>query len=480
MFSARSFCFCSDTPIRNSFLSLGPPPASMEALLRQPVAPASRSELLASRRAETTNELQTMYNTWERSNPVWAKRLTGKEAAAALGYSGARESSFASRAEMNDSRRLEQRTTAYRSSGLSEELQAELTAHDPWAMKTSISRDAANPTLTYVEDPKFRSRSELFAARRADNVRTLDEGAERNKRVGKLDAEGRVQQRIDRNIAFMQAATGEGKSRSRAEMLDARRRERADKALADYSSFQPQQPPTYSSQPEPFWKLDKAHEQQQKQQAGIGSNEESGGSVTSAVRAATLPNGSVSAEVLANERKWWVKPEHYPLVAPSAPINNEPFKLPSSDTQFLQRKLSSGPKREQRGYAPDSRPIADKITSIPPPSLAEAIQRDPFRQYSGAAFKFMPQEPREIVQGSSDTNADGYEFTQPLYSSFTADKTFKPLLLPARPKQRAVPAPRERKPTAQPNPRFGNTGPQQIRAPSKADADLRQMTMPRN
>jgi len=157
-----------------------------------------------------------------------------------------------------------------------------------------------------------------------------------------------------------------------------------------------------------------------------------------------------------------VKPEHYPKVAPAQPARDDPFKLASDDRSYLHRKLSSGPKKDQRGYPADARAIADKVTALPPPSLAEAMERNPFRQYSGATFKFLPHEPREMVPGSSDTNADGYEFTQPLYSSFTADRTFQPPRLPQRPAQRAIPVARERRPTTQQGPggaRFGNTGP---------------------
>ena len=49
------------------------------------------------------------------------------------------------------------------------------------------------------------------------------------------------------------------------------------------------------------------------------------------------------------------------------------------------------------------------------------------------------EQPREIMTGQPDvmSNFDGYEFTQPLYSSFTADKTFQPQKLPPRPQPRS-------------------------------------------
>uniref|UniRef100_A0A7S2BLS4 Uncharacterized protein n=1 Tax=Haptolina brevifila TaxID=156173 RepID=A0A7S2BLS4_9EUKA len=151
--------------------------------------------------------------------------------------------------------------------------------------------------------------------------------------------------------------------------------------------------------------------------------------------------------MLNSSKKWWVKPEFYPKVCPEHPPMPDPFKVSAEDTKFLHRKLSSGAKKAQRGYPLESRIIAGKITDQAAPSLADATMRvadKPFRQHTGATFKFMPSEPREILPGTTDSNTDGYEFTQPLYSSFTADRTFVPPKLPPRAHQRARPAMRER------------------------------------
>ena len=79
--------------------------------------------------------------------------------------------------------------------------------------------------------------------------------------------------------------------------------------------------------------------------------------------------------------------------------------------------------------------------------------------------------------GASDTNAEGYEFTLPLYSSFTADRTFVPPKLPPRPALvRDVPVKRERRPATgvvATAPSFGNTGP----AAARSMAKERPMTM---
>ena len=65
---------------------------------------------------ETTTQLQHRYDDWESQNPVWARRLTGPDAAAALGYTGEREAEFGSRREMMHARRTAQRAAAMKAS----------------------------------------------------------------------------------------------------------------------------------------------------------------------------------------------------------------------------------------------------------------------------------------------------------------------------------------------------------------------------
>jgi len=122
--------------------------------------------------------------------------------------------------------------------------------------------------------------------------------------------------------------------------------------------------------------------------------------------------------------------------------------LPTRDARLSRRhrKLSSGPKRSQRGYPSETRHVAEKITNQPPPPSFE-LPTDPrmaqFHQTTSAAFKFLAAEPRD-VHSQDQTSADGYEFTQPLYSSFSADKTFQPRKLPPRPPYDIGAATRER------------------------------------
>ena len=441
-------------------------------------APRTRSALLAARRAESANILQTNYNVWEAENPAWARRLTGPAAAAALGYTGEGNSNWTCRSEMIHARKTASRQQAMKASGFDMATQRKLTSHELDALNTSISRVTTDPSLKWNDAPDVKSRSQLRAERRSENVRTLDEATERNERDGVLGAEARVQKRIDQNIVYLQAAPV---GQSRAELLASRRAERANAALSAYQAHTPQQPPKFADQPQPFWQLKRelgdgrkpaeyttstefatttsfqtAAKHAAKEASRINATLPPDAPEVQAANALAertaalahpaptssstpelLPNGSQSVEMLRARQRWWSKPDVYPAVTPAVPRSEDPFKLASDDNSYLNRKLSSGPKRAQRGYPQETMQIAEKLTSMPPPSLLETVQDDPrmqpFRQYTGAAFKFMPSEPREVVPGQDAANFDGYEFTQPLYSSFTQDKTFAVPKLPPRP-----------------------------------------------
>ena len=479
------------------------------------VPPArTRSELLSRRRQELSDGYQNTYNKWEHENPAWARRLTGPAAAAALGYGGGGDCPFPSRRDMLLERRQTQRINAMKASGFDDETQQKLTAFPLDAITTSLSRPTEDPSLRWVEEPAHKSRSALRAERRADNVRTLDAATERNVREGKLDAEQRVQHRIDMNIAYLQAAPV---GQSRDELLANRRKQRASDALAAYTAYKPPQPSTFASQEEPFWKLNRAvapkcdytsstehatrsmlntgaakaaehatilspaaaeadapphAEAAASAAANHAANAAAAAAVPSCASASApelLPNGSQSAEMLHARQKWWAKPDVYPAVGPREPRQEEPFKLQAGDMRYMHRKLSSGPKRSQRGYPVETRQVAEKLTLMPPPSLAHFTdaERKPFQAYTGATFKFLPSEPREVVPGQDQTSFDGYEFTQPLYSSFTADKTFQPPRLPPRPKPRqGAVALRERVRPSTTDGRAARSGPMPSTAPN--------------
>ena len=344
-------------------------------------------------------------------------------------------------------------------------------------------------------------------------MRALSDAQQHNERDGKPGAEARVQRRIDQNIVFLQQAPiGE----SRTALLERRKAERGKAALDAYQSYQQPQHPTFASQPEPFWKLQRERgDGRQPREYTTTTEALTRATLTAAANASAaeaarmratlpaespavavatdraaqsaavanatasapelLPNGSQSFEMLRARQQWWAKPDVYAAVGPPRPRAEEPFKLAIDDHDYLHRKLSSGPKKAQRGYPIETRQIAEKITGMPPPAIGADMFDDPrmapFRQYTGATFKFLPSEPREDVPGQDVTSFDGYEFTQPLYSSFAADKTFQPPKLPPRPVRNpraGAPALRERtRPSTTTGARFDATrGTQPSSAPS--------------
>ena len=138
--------------------------------------PISRSELLARRRAESSNYLQGTYDEWEAANPVWARRLTGTAAAAALGIDTS-DGDSRSRIGMMQERRVASRDLAMNSSGYAPTIQAQLCAHEPNQLHTSLARQTEDLPLEYVERPRNSTRLELMGERNRELVQSLTASA---------------------------------------------------------------------------------------------------------------------------------------------------------------------------------------------------------------------------------------------------------------------------------------------------------------
>ena len=85
----------------------------------------------------------------------------------------------------------------------------------------------------------------------------------------------------------------------------------------------------------------------------------------------------------------------------------------------------------------------EKVTSAPAPPLVdntlgpEMVERQKFRQFTDPQFKFGREEPKDTaIYLANPAMADGYEFVQPLYSSFCKGKVYVPPKLPPRPRNR--------------------------------------------
>ena len=103
----------------------------------------------------------------------------------------------------------------------------------------------------------------------------------------------------------------------------------------------------------------------------------------------------------------------------------EPYK----PAEFsLKTKLSSGPKKYQRGYPPGAdKALANKVTDDPaPPRYTRAERGGPpqIPKFTNQTFGFVP--PEERIANGDVPASDGIKFTEPLYSSFTKDGIFPP------------------------------------------------------
>ena len=304
----------------------------------QHLAPSTRSELLDRRRNESRDILQGSYDSWEAANPVWAQRLTGKDAAAALGIdTSAGPSDAGSRRAMMQQRKVTSREQALQASGFAPSVQEQLNAHEPNQLHTSIARATEDLSMDWVHDPRNRTRAELIQERKQTHVKELQAMSE-----SRPDANARVQQRMDNSIQSMLSAPP---GKSRAALLAARRQRRAVENEDLAAAYGVDPAATFAAQAAPFWQLNrnKGHE----------------------VEVQERPAYEGSHEQMKTAHRWYARAEMYPRLHPDAPRYAEPFKLAQEDMRYLQRKLSSGPRKAQRGYPPEARTVADKVAPQP-------------------------------------------------------------------------------------------------------------------
>ena len=409
-----------------------PPPAPLESA--RPHRPSTRSELFRLRREQgiAENEAARAGN----DAPFWAKSLSGVEAATALGF--ATGGAGTTRRELMLARKLE--------------AMADPEAGVPGVLVTSLARDYKDPGFDYVREPAVSTRSTLRAKRRQENVEELTKQGARDH----VDMEARVQQRIDASIQRM-LSIPPGKTRS--QLMQSRRDDRVAEAETSVPKIDPNVP-RYSQQPAGFWTLEPAQPQQDgfltetaqsqlnvAQPAGLPPGAEAPAPAPGATAAdanalfaaeaaaanlarvhASAVRSARSLEQLQTNRRWWARPAGYPRVlepSAAARMSVEPYK----PAEFsLKTKLSSGPKKYQRGYPPGAdKALANKVTDDPaPPRYTRAERGGPpqIPKFTNQTFGFVP--PEERIANGDVPASDGIKFTEPLYSSFTKDGIFPP------------------------------------------------------
>ena len=416
----------------------------------EPQERLTRSALIAARRAETGAELQQQYDVWADRNPVWAPRVAGPEAAAALGYvSGGVRSGPATRKEMMLERKKENLKIAVASSGFDQDTQAAIcSVCDQPELVTNLVRDAVDPTVAWVEKPRFASRTELREHNKQAGLAHIDAALAKYARDGHMgaqachlaltvtvkrnpnphpnrnpdpdpsrnrkpspDLQARSDMRVDQSIQAMFEAGG---GATRSGLLASRRRQRMDEveAAAELHGHAPV--PQFAEQPAPFWHVGQP------------------GSAAAARADGTNTRRAMSSEQLKSDQRWFAKPEQYPVVSPAEPRADDAFKLSAAEKRFLTRKLSSGPKRAQRGYPPELVALTEKVTAAPAPALPARAQTAAVpgkraavrpQRFSEMVFRFLP--PEERMDAGQGPQTDGLQFTRPLYSSFTKSGIFE-------------------------------------------------------
>eukprot|EP00965_Chrysotila_dentata_P158601 5238803-Pleurochrysis_carterae.AAC.1 len=139
--------------------------------------PTTRAELMRMRKEETRDCLQSQYDRWSESKPMWAPRLTGEAAAEALGYrrGSMHHDTYSNRTELMNSRRADNRQAAIAAGGLKGDAALEA---PPQVLSTSIARQTKDPTLKWVDNPDFASRTEMLRSRREADRDQLQSAAE--------------------------------------------------------------------------------------------------------------------------------------------------------------------------------------------------------------------------------------------------------------------------------------------------------------
>lgn len=371
---------------------------------------ATRSELLAQRKQSYIDANEDRKRAHEEANPTWAATLSAAP--------GERKPSYnRTRTQIQAERRQDRVATSVLASGdgVLEREKAIMLSRDPTALVTTISRPHAygpELPLTYVEQPALPTRSALMHARRQD---LLGANAQTMKRIGQHGYRSfyqRVGDRLDSSLKhYYDSQEAGGQKLTRGMLMEARKADflaENEAFLARHRAHEVREP-RYADQAEPFWTLGRE-----------------------------VPQPAISSrEGLLESQQWYRKREVYgPFHAPREP---DPLKV--GDAARLADKLSSGPKRAQRGYPAEKAIVADKITAMdgPDPSALHFQRRALHKE----TVKYL--HLKTLSEQPSGGFSAGLAMEQPLYSSFSRDRIFREP--PRLPPPHALPA-RRRSPEA--------------------------------
>jgi len=352
----------------------------------------TRSELLEQRKATYIQTNEAHKAAYEQDNPIWSATLTAPPGPLKPSYNRTRSQV---QAELRQDRVAQSVLSA--SDGILDRDKNIMLARDPTRLQTTISRpNAYGPELplTFVEQPEVPTRSALATKRREELLR---DNAHTMKQIGDGGYRSfyqRVGDRLDSSLkSYYDSQENAGAKMTRLKLLEARKQdflEENGRFLERHNQGAVTEP-RYADQADPWWTLGR-----------------------------DVPDPAIkSRQDLLESYQWYRKPE---VFRPGqSPRERDPFK-PGEDTH-LGDKLSSGPKRFQRGYPVESREITDRITISPaPPAEHYKIQRTPKQRETLQYLDFRLKAERE---GPSSSNGYDMAMEQPMYSSFARDGIFR-------------------------------------------------------
>jgi hypothetical protein len=373
-----------------------PPPAPAPELGRVPGRRdehcLTRSELLAMRKQTYIDANEERKLAHEEANPIWAATIS-------VPPSECKPSFNRTQTRMRAERRQDRVATSVLSCGdgiLERDKNIMLDA-DPTALVTTIARPTYGPELpiAYVEQPEHSTRSHLMHGRKQELIAANGQTMKAIGRGGYRSFYQRVGDRLDSSLkSYYDSQENASANITRNKLLEARKADfiaENDRFVQRHHANDLAQP-TYDAQPEPFWTLG-----QQVAQPAIASRND-----------------------LLESYQWYRKPEVF--VPGRSPREADPFK--AGDATRLSDKLSSGPRRFQRGYPAERRQVTGMIQQMEPPDASVYTKPSERRASIKQTLRYLDFKLAAEHQSESFSGTD-MAMEAPMYSSFSRDGIFR-------------------------------------------------------
>jgi len=370
-----------------------PPPDFGRTAGRRDEHCTTRSELLAQRKQLYIDANEDRKRAHEEANPIWAATLSAPPGELKPSYNR-------TQSQMRAERRQDRVATSVLASGdgILDRDKNIMLASDPTALTTTISRpDAygAELPLAFVDEPEHATRSALLGARKIDIVRANAQTMRRIGEHGYRSFYQRVGDRLDSSLkSYYDSQEAGGGKLTRGALMAQRKADfiaQNDEFLARHRAGEVRQP-KYADQAEPFWTLG---------------------------REVPQPAMNSRADLLESQQ-WYRRAEVY--VPGRSPREPDPFKVGAAAR--LADKLSSGPKRFQRGYPAAKREVLDKVTSMDAPDPSALTQPSERKASIKETLRFLHFKVQSEQLSFGHVGPD-MAMEAPMYSSFSRDGIFR-------------------------------------------------------